>query len=70
MRQLLSILLLVSLVTNGHATRTLQQASYYIFGYGSLLNAASTGKTNCGLLGFSEGALRRLPCKLGGLPPQ
>lgn len=32
-------------------------ATFYIFGYGSLLNTASTDKTNCGLSGFAEGDL-------------
>ncbi len=33
------------------------EKAYFIFGYGSLLNTASTSKSNCGLAGFAEGDL-------------
>ena len=34
-----------------------EQRRYFLFGYGSLLNTASTEKSNCGLAGFAEGVL-------------
>lgn len=34
-----------------------EQRRFFIFGYGSLLNTASTEKSNCGLAGFAEGVL-------------
>lgn len=36
------------------------QTTYYVFGYGSLLNRASAQKTNCQLSGIAEGTLAGL----------
>ncbi len=59
---LICLLALALLPSASHAARKAPNAkpgasSYFIFGYGSLLNTASTAKTNCGLSGFAEGDL-------------
>ena len=52
-----SRVLFLQAATPALASSAPPSARYYIFGYGSLLNAQSTAMTNCGLYGLTEGIL-------------